>query len=79
MLANEVKGYTMDHHADSPHRHDGDALIYPWDDAPPDALDTLDDEHLAVRLHEADISGVDKYPSWVAYARDILRVARGQQ
>jgi len=34
----------------------------------------VDDERLAVALHEANIAGVDDYPSWVAYARDILRV-----
>jgi len=34
----------------------------------------VDDETLAVALHEANVAGVDDYPSWVAYARDILRV-----
>ena len=41
--------------------------------APPSGLD-VDDETLAVALHEANVAGVDDYPSWVAYARDILRV-----
>jgi hypothetical protein len=36
---------------------------------PPD-----DEEKLAVALHEADVSGVDQYGSWVAFARDIIRV-----
>jgi hypothetical protein len=35
--------YVMDHHADSPHRHDGDALIYPWDDRAVPALDAMPD------------------------------------
>jgi hypothetical protein len=47
--------YVMDHHADSPHRHDGDALIYPWDDR---AVPALDAERMAELGHLMNSLGI---------------------
>ncbi len=46
---------------------------------PAPILGDVDEEGLATMLREANVTGVERYASWVAYAREIIRLAAEAQ